>query len=291
MGTPDLPPGSACNGKIDLVFVITQDGQLFEHIDALYDSYPEILATIQEEFADFDLHVMFADPNDRWAANHVCPKGMCPEEGGCPVEGWEDFPCWVFYDEAALTKCDDTIGAGVVFPAGESASNQPCDLPEGQRYLTGDDPLFAERFKCVSRTGIGGSTSMPGWALGQAVSLDLQEGCNAGFLRDDALLFAVIVSTHDYSPYNPYVWAQRVLEAKGHDQDMIVALGIADDWQTTENPLCEPGSKGDEPDAIYKWTEEFDHSLYGSVCAPSFAPFFAEAATMAADLCPSVSPK
>ena len=117
MGTPDLPPGSACNGKIDLVFVITQDGQLFEHIDALYDSYPEILATIQEEFADFDLHVMFADPNDRWAANHVCPKGMCPEEGGCPVEGWEDFPCWVFYDEAALTKCDDTIGAGVVFPA------------------------------------------------------------------------------------------------------------------------------------------------------------------------------
>lgn len=284
MGTPDLPPGSACNGKIDLLFVVTQDGHFVNYVEALYDSYPEILATIQEEFADFDLHVMFADPNDRWAANNACPKGMCPEEGGCPTKGYEDFPCWVFYDEEALTKCDNKVGAGVVFPAGNSASNQPCDLPEGQRYLEGDDPLFAERFECISHTGIGGSTSMPGWAVGEAVSLDLQEGCNAGFFRDDALLFAVVVSTHDYSAYNPYVWAQRVLEAKEYEQDMIVALGFGVGGDGAPDPWCEGGDEG-EPGTTFQWTQEFEHNAWDSICGPSFAPAFAEAATMAAELC------
>ncbi len=285
IGLPDLPQGSACNGKIDLVFVITQQGSFIEYIGTLYDSYPEIMATIQEVFADFDLHVMFADPNNAWGTNHVCPKGMCPEDGGCVVEGYEDFPCWALYDEDALTKCDNTSGAGIIFPAGHAASNKPCSLPAGQRFIEGDDPLFAERFSCLSRTGLGGTASELGWALGEAVSLDLQEGCNTGFLRDDALLFAVIVSMHDYSPYNPYVWAQRVLEAKEFDQDMIVALGIADDWQAIEPALCGPGSIGDPPHETFRWAEEFDHRVFGSICAPTFAPFFAEAATMAADLC------
>ena len=73
------------------------------------------------------------------------------------MEGWEDFPCWVFYEDEALTKCDDTVGAGVIFPPGDSTSNVPCDLPKGQRYLDGDDPLFAERLGCISHIGIGGA--------------------------------------------------------------------------------------------------------------------------------------
>ena len=38
---------------------------------------------------------------------------------------------------------------------------------------------------------LGGTASELGWALGEAVSLDLQEGCNAGYLRPTfAPLFA-----------------------------------------------------------------------------------------------------
>ena len=283
MGLPDLPQGSACNGKIDLVFVITQQGHFINYIDTLYDSYPEIIKTIEEVFADVDLHVMFADSNNRWGTT-ACLKGMCPEDGGCSAEGYEDFPCWALYDDDALTKCDNTSGSGIIFPAGNSASNKPCDLPEGQRYIAGDDPLFVERFSCLGRTGLGGGSSQPGWALGEAISLDLQEGCNAGFFRDDALLFAVIVSTHDYSPYNPYVWAQRVLEAKEFDQDMIVALGIASDLSVNPDSLCE-GIPSGTPHETFQWADEFEHRVLGSICAPTFAPFFAEAATMAADLC------
>ncbi len=283
MALPDLPQGSACNGKIDLVFVITQQGHFINYIDTLYDSYPEIIETIQEVFADFDLHVMFADPNSRWGTT-ACLKGMCPEDGGCSAEGYEEFPCWALYDDDALTKCDNTMGSGIVFPAGRAASNEPCNLPEGQRYIAGDDPLFIERFSCLGRTGLGGGFSQPGWALGEALSLNLQVGCNAGFLRDDALLFAVIVSLHDYSPYNPYVWAQRVLEAKEFDQDMVVALGIASDLSVNPDPLCE-GIPSGTPHPPPPPPPPPEHSHFGSICAPTFAPFFAEAATMAADLC------
>ena len=282
MGSPDLPPGSVCNGKIDLVFVIDQGGALDDFIGTLYDAYPEFLATIEETFADVDLHVMFVDPNASWGAV-PCPKGMCPEEGGCPADGYEDYPCWALYDENALTKCDSTMGAGIIFPAGRLGINKPCVLPLGQRFITGDDPLFVERFSCLGRSGVS-ATSEPGWALGQALSLNLQVGCNAGFLRDDALLMPVIVTTRDFGPYNPYVWAQRVLEAKGFDQDMIVALGIADDSKARPDSECGAGNNAPNS-GTFEWTQEFEHHVFGSICAPAYAPFFAEAAEMAADLC------
>jgi len=34
-----------------------------------------------------------------------------------------------------------------------------------------------------------------------------------------------------------------------------------------------------------EWVQYFDHSVFGSRCAPSYGPLFAEAATLAADLC------
>jgi len=280
MALPDLPQGSACNGKIDLVFAINQGG-IGDYIDTLYAAYPTILATIEEVFVDFDLHVMFINATSIWGSV-ACPKNMCPEEGGCPADDYEDFPCWALYDEGALTKCDSTMGAGIIFPAGRKASNKPCDLPPGQRFLSGDDPLFSERFACLSHTGLSAS-SEHGWALGEALSWDLRGGCNAGFLREDALLFVVYGANGDFSPYNPYVWAQRVLEAKDNNQDMVVLLGIGSDLSEPK-PLCNEIPSGKKGPAL-QLTEEFEHSIFGSQCAPAYAPFFTEAATMAAELC------
>jgi len=282
MALPDLPQGSACNGKIDLVFAVAQGGGFLKYLDTLYASYPEILATIEDVFDDFDLHVIFINPSSMWGAV-ACPKNMCPEEGGCPAEDYEDFPCWALYDDDALTKCDSTMGAGIIFPAGRKGSNKPCDLPPGQRFIAGDDPFFGERFSCLSHTGYGAGDEQ-GWALGEALSWDLRGGCNAGFLRDDALLFVVYVSGRDDSPYNPYVWAQRVLEAKEYAQDMVVLLGIGLDLGLDSESPCE-GVPTDKKGTTLWLTEEFEHSVFGSKCAPTYAPFFTEAATMAAELC------
>ena len=286
MGIPDLPSDQACNRKVDLVFVIGQHAYYHEHLDVLYGSYPGFIETMKEVFADIDLHVMVVTGDGEWGDQESCPKSMCPADGGCPAYGEDnDYPCWALYEEGALSNCDNTHGAGVVFPAGEDAANKPCGLPDGRRYLEGDEPLFAERFDCIARLGGTGGWFQYGWAIGEAVSVDLQEGCNAGFLREDALLFAVLFTSYDSSPYNPYAWAQRVLEAKGFNQDLVVALGYGWDGGAVEPKLCEPQFPDDGPGAVYSWLEHFDHSFFGSICAPSYVSPFVEAATVAAELC------
>ena len=289
--TPDLgepatggDPFPGCNGKIDLVFVAVDT-------EALAPSIPEFVAIMEQRFSEHDLHVMVVDADGEWGDSIRCPKNKCPAEGGCPAEGMEDFPCWALHDGEALSKCDNTLGAGVIFPAAEGASNKPCGLSEGERFVSGDDPLFAERFAClIDGGGAVGGEVQTGMALGRAVSPDLQAGCNQGFLREDALLFVVMIEdAAGIQPYNPLVWAELVLEAKDFDHDRVVALGIDHDWKGSEpEPLCESGWQVEQPSPGEKWTQHFDHSVFGSVCAPSFGPFFADAAALAADLCADV---
>ena len=290
MGSPDLPQGSACNGKIDILFAIGQGG-VAEHLDVLQGSYAAFATTMVETFDEHDIHVMVVDGDGEWGDGYWCPKDKCPADGGCPAVPYgdpNDYPCWALYDDAALSKCDSTLGAGVVFPAGFAASNKPCNLPGGHRYLSGDDPDFGERFVCVASVGAAGGKSMVGWAMGEALSIDLQEGCNEGFLREDALLLVVMIVGFEESPYNPYVWAQRVLEAKGDEQDKIVALAVGTDHGAVEDPLCD--GNGDEAGASFQWLQNFDHRVFGSKCAPDFAPFFFEAAELAAELCQPGTP-
>lgn len=279
--------GSACNEKIDILFIMGDGYMLEETLDV---STPEFLKTMQEELAEFDLHVMVVDPQGEWGDDIRCPKNKCPADGGCPVEGFEDFPCWALHEEGAITKCDNTRGAGLVFPAGAGAANKPCGVPPGQRYITGDSPDFAEVFSCLSgRSGGSGGQTEHGTTLGRALSYDLQYGCNAGFLRDDALLLVVQVVQMSWELSKPAEWAEYALEAKGYDQDMVVALGIGTEWKDYEpQPLCEAAKSIDEPGGIAEFVEVFDHGVFGSRCAPSYGPFFDGAAAMAAELCRNV---
>ena len=50
MGIPDLPQGSACNGKIDVLFAIGQGG-VTEHLDVLQASYAAFAATMMETWS------------------------------------------------------------------------------------------------------------------------------------------------------------------------------------------------------------------------------------------------
>jgi hypothetical protein len=290
MGIPDLPQGSACNGKIDILFAIGQGG-VTEHLDVLQASYAAFAATMTETFADHDIHVMVVEADGVWGDNYRCPKDKCPADDGCPAPSYgdpNDFPCWALHDDAALSKCDNTLGAGVIFPAARLASNKPCELPAGRRFLEGDDTDFADKFVCVATLGAAPGDHMVGWAMGEALSIDLQVGCNEGFLREDALLLAVMLVGTEESPYNPYVWAERVLEAKGYEQDKIVALAVGTDHGAVDEPLCD--GNGDEPGVSFQWVQHFDHGVHGSRCAPDFAPFFLEAAELAVGLCDPGTP-
>ncbi len=239
------PPG--CKGKIDFLFVIARDGKMRLVQDKLIAAFPKFIETIEAKFADFDFHIMVVDGDKHWGSqtctplcpsltckigDPCCPVSICPfcdppTEIGAPCCPAPDYPC-ALLDE--VTACDETIGAGNVFAAGKYASNKPCSIAGGQRYLTKDQPKLAETFACVAKLGVSGYDLLGEaflWAMSPA--LNDPGACNAGFLRDDALLMVTFIGSYDYdSKGDPNSWRISALAAKGGDPNAIVMLNIFD---------------------------------------------------------------
>ena len=80
-------------------------------------------------------------------------------------------------------------------------------------------------------------------------------------------------------------WKADVLKQKDDDPDAVVLLGITTDIDL-EDHLCLPyESMQPEKSPIRQLVEVMDHALIGSICAPSWAPFFEEAADLVLAQC------
>lgn len=227
IGMPDLgdlqPKG--CKGKIDFLFVISRFG-LMEGMQArLIEAFPYFIETIESKFADFDYHIMVVDGDETWGSQ-ACEADCSPS--GCPYPG---YPC-----DVVATPCDETMGAGTVFPAGNSASNEECGIVGGHRYLTREQPQLAETFACLAQVGLSGYDKL-GEAATAAMSAEINGpgGCNEGFLRDDALLMVTfIANTPDTdSEGKPKLWAEAIAGAKHGDPSSVVMFSI-------QKPDCNP---------------------------------------------------
>ena len=275
---PDLddPTPEGCKGKIDFMFLISALGTMHHEQDQLLASFPGFIETISQEFADFDAHIMSVNTDGTWRGEFCESPTWCLNQGNCGpyAVGYE---CGKYLDQVG--PCDETLGAGLIFNAGPYAYNKPCDLG-GHRYMVGDpDP---ETFKCIAQAGTFGEDPALADSLVEALSPKLNgpEGCNAGFLRPDALLVVVFIT--DTEDDESWLSAKKVHEAvvaaKGGDEHTIVALLI------TAQPLIgEP-----VPDCVYNdppiyphlfdVIERFPYHADGDICADSYAPFFKGAA-------------
>ena len=202
----------------------------------LLDAFPDFIDTITAKFADFDYHIMVVDADEAWGSS-VCEE-QCPTPGEAPC-AFKTYPCY-----HTPTKCDTTIGAGVVFPAAGDASNKLCPIDDGRRYMVKGQTDLKGTFACAAQVGTSGDQRM-GQTLAAAVQpwMNDEGSCNDGFLRDDALLMVTLI-THAYdqeggavSSYagTPAKWAAAVRDAKHGDPDSVVILGII----PTEGPGCE----------------------------------------------------
>mgnify|MGYP000896235152 CR=1 FL=1 len=286
----DAGPGqpAGCKGKIDFLFVISRAGQMgieFENgsiYGRLLASAPEFLASIKDKFADFDVHVLVTKGDDKWGSAY------CDEECPGPFTEWckpgSDYPCEMI---GKLPECDLTWGAGVVFNAGWLAPNKPCDVPDGQRYISGDQANFDEAFACIMQVGASGYYLVP-QALAAAVSPQLTGpgGCNEGFLRDDALLVVTFVTNmlHDVdSKGTPAEWAQAVLDAKGGDVSSVVMHYIGPpgiEWceMQKDNRACE-------------FVEYFPYRVVSYALEPTFGPAFDAATDLVTEACAAFIPQ
>ena len=283
-----------CKGKIDFLFVMSDSWLLEDMQPVLVAAYSKFIETIATKFADFDYHIMVVDGEKNWGLSHcnaVCPDiftcmawdDCCPQVGGKPMDslccGVSDYPC----DELDLvSECDELIGAGTVFPAGFSASNQPCKIDGDRRYLTQDQSELSETFSCIARVGISGHNNL-GEALVNAVSPELNApgGCNEGFLRDDALLMVTLLSTGTGdvdSPGTPLQWYKAVVAAKNGDPTAVIMFLIG-------NPGCPWWDRHCELVKLFPyWHIQSSH-------AKDLSPGFDTATDLVEEVCESPIPR
>jgi hypothetical protein len=268
-GTPP-PPG--CKGKIDFLFSISSGPNMKFAQDQLKASFPGFIAKIEQEFADFDYHIMVGGARGQIFACEDC-KDTC-------ADGPPDYPCGVPVD-----PCDLELGAGITLPRGWDASNERCELYGGRRYIMKGEPDLLDAFTCIAGVGTSGHYGVVQEAV-QAISPEhlALDGCNGQFLRKDALLVIVVITeSDDYGSDNqPPDWTQTFLDAKGGDGEAIVLLVVGADndigWGVCKPPLpYKP--------RLRAWVDMMPHALFRSICSPDYAPHFAEAVDLIKQQC------
>ena len=178
-GMPDFGDTSpvGCRGKIDFLFVLSRHPNMAFRQQQLALAFPQFIDTIQSKFADFDYHIMVVTGDDWWGSeicDSVCPDLSCKigdpccdsggaDQVGKPCCASPDYPC---DKQDLVTTCDWLWGAGEVFPAGNGgASNKPCPVEGGRRYLVKGQTDLKGTFECIAKVG------SSGWgSLGQALA-------------------------------------------------------------------------------------------------------------------------
>ena len=287
------PPG--CQGKVDLLFVIARTGTMDTEQAQLLASFPGFVDTIEEKLEGFDFHIMVANPDGEW------PGWACEKGGACleyfPNCGPDapDYQCGKYPN--MMTACDAELGAGLIFNAGGGAANKLCDLYGGNRYIVSGEPNMDEALECIAKVGWSGGIPPMGEALVAALSYNLNKpgGCNDGFLRQDALLVVTMITdTNDNASFTwPYQWYDKIIAAK-KDPRAVVMLGVVPQPHVEGEPFvpgCTYDSGPPPPDKISDLIDMFPYKAYGDTCAPSYAPFFDEAADKVGEACGSFIPQ
>jgi hypothetical protein len=276
------PPG--CEDKIDFLFVMQRSSQLPETQKKIVAAFPAFIETIQEKFAGFDVHILVTDTDWQWGIQDCDPQG-CAVTGnnGCKIGDKffiPDYPCGV-YSELMKDKCNITLGAGVLFNAGIDAPNVPCKLDDDRRYMDQNQSNLTATFACMAKVGTSGGGRV-GRATVQAVSpeLNMDGGCNAGFVRDDALLMITWVASHGdgFSEGTPKEWAEAVFAAKHGNKESVIMLGIG-------------GVPEDPPDVpLLSFLGRFPLSVREYITAESYGPAFAKAVDLVDEACEGFTP-
>jgi hypothetical protein len=307
---PGLDPdaGIGCSA-VDFLFVIDNSGSMADEQQALIDSVPAFVTSIQERLppGSGSFHIMVVDV-DAWvyagcedgcqraadceAMNQgTCDCGYpCALRTLCTAGGTQggDYVCGV----SQPAECEDVMGAGIVRPRGRDSSDRACNFATGRRYMNNLEPDLHTAFECAARVGTNSSVGeKPMESMVEAIAgTGAVAECNAGFLRDDAVLvITVITDEDDNGPHagdlegdskgTPHEWFEAIVAAKGGNEKAIVALGLIGDTDQP-NPICQPLDpytyEGAEPaPRIRQFVEMFGpRGKVASVCADSYQSFF-----------------
>lgn len=276
---------SGCE-KVDFLFVIDNSASMEDNQAALIKSFPGFIAAIQATLtATSDYHIMVVDTDDDGRCKQPCDLASGDVIEFCAEKSYH--AC-----NANLNACDTTRGAGVVHPVGSFASNKKCTIAGGNRYMIPGEADLPATFACVATVGTAGNPSerpMNGMTEALGAAINEPGGCNAGFLRDDAILVITVISDDpNYEDEGTaQAWYDAVLAAKNGDAGAVVVaalIPVLDDLACINNGDIQ-GAHWRE--FVEKWG---DHGIMGTVCATDYAPFFEQAVAVIDDTCDNFMP-
>lgn len=256
--------------KIDLLFVI--DGSISmdvaqDKLTAAADTFIDAIEAQLVDAADYHIGVITTTEYTHNRRGCTAPGSLVTQTGG---PGSSDAQCGPF------ASGDPWVG-------------------------TGD--ALQESLSCTLGIGLGnGNVELTAEAILAAVTGDGPGGCNAGFVRSDALLAVVIVTdTDDPSAYPPGQgsegapedWFSAVAAIKGTESNvvMISVLPPPNPSCTVEgnwSPLL-PGTL-DAP-RLDAFTRMFTHHAVGDVCAADYGVVLDEALAVIEAGCDTFEPE
>jgi hypothetical protein len=294
---PQSTPGG-CE-KVDFLFVVDNSGSMREEQDNLARSFPGFIEVVQRTLRARDYHIMVVDTDASGGAAGLtglengdiscqpapaccrlaCAISLIPVVGTRVVQSCNGLDCADARRDPPKTDCEGVLGAGKrLDPNGQS-----CGMLEPARYMLDGQSDLSRTFSCAARVGtFGNGAEQPMAALSQALS-SAQNGpgdCNAGFLRDDAVVVVTFITDEDdeNSPGDVLAWRQALLDAKHGNQEAVVLLGLVGDGNIPGGLPGGPCGDAAKPaPKLQEFVQGFRYGSLGSVCAPDYTPFFQQA--------------
>jgi hypothetical protein len=296
LGTPpsadDGTPTTGCT-KADFLFVIDNSRSMQGKQEALAQTFKPFMQQITDNLETDDVHVMVVDTD----GPTLCTPEDCADPGtNGPVlehclEGAQTdngYACTAVFD-----ACDSTRGAGVVHPAGNWASNKVCPVEGDKRYLDQTDDLEAS-FDCMARVGTAGKKrERPMDAM--LAALDPGNACNAGFLREDAILVITFISDDQCweDEGDPQAWKAALEAIKPASATVVVGFIPNTDTCKHDNDACDSPQDVIDGQHWRQFVESFEdgHGLHGLVCdTEQFADLFGAAVAVIDTTCDEFEP-
>lgn len=259
------PPTQGCQ-KVDFLFLIDNSSSMRDEQENLARSVPGFIHVMQQVIRASDFHIM------------VVSTGGRRED--------EDEPT------LDLQECDDVQGAG----KRRDPEGVDCGIQGGLSYMVGTQPELEATFACAAQVGTDGSAieePMDALLAATGQALNAEGRCNAGFLREDAILVVTLITDEDdrRSSGDPEDWRRLLLEAKRGDESGLVLLGLVGDNNVDGGLLGGPCSGGDADGSprLQEFVESVN-GFVGSVCAAEYANFFQAAVDTVDSACDDFVP-
>ncbi|MEM6295355.1 MAG: hypothetical protein AAGA54_29045 [Myxococcota bacterium] len=262
-GGDATPPEKGCS-KIDFVFVVDNSLSMEDDQANLVANFPALIEGIEstlDEVDDYHVGVVATD-----------------------AYGWNSAEC-------------KFMGGLVTQTGGDASSNAVCGpFAEGHNYMTEQDDL-AETFACAARMGVGGfGAEAPMDALRAAIGGNLAGAgqCNEGFIRDDALLVAVVITDEWDGPGDPELltsmgtpqeWYDNVINVKNARENAAVVTLV-----NYQGGPCPPAELVEDGQRLVEFTNFFGPTGFvGGIC-DDFGPTFEQAVGLIDEACSNFIP-